>query len=175
MHSKAKHIVCAFRLPGEEFYQLQSGADNREHGAACHILNLLEMNEIYHRVIFVARYYGGECLGPARFTAYGDATTSAIVRSSYNSVTKKNQAISITKWPRKDERSIQQTTTSPSGRPPMGRGLPSTSQRGSPTTSPIIKGRHSPYQRGNPNKSRILRNSNWASGICNLQQANYVS
>ena len=90
-HPHALHVSCAYTLPGSDVANSSDFEDNLEPGAGRILWQLLTGNGIVHRAIYVARYYGGKKLGPTRFHSYREAAISAIARSSYNSIIKKNQ------------------------------------------------------------------------------------
>ena len=94
-HSDARHIICAYRLPGRNFAILQDFVDDDEHKAGKTLLDLLKKADIFNRAVFVVRYYGGAHLGPARFEAILEAARTAILKDPYNYVSKCNQ----TPWP----------------------------------------------------------------------------
>ena len=96
LHGSARHISCAWRLPGANWPVLQDFQDNEEFGAGRHLLTMLQKAEIYNRAVFVVRYYGGTHLGPSRFNAFVEAAQSAITHDPYNYITKENQ----TPWPK---------------------------------------------------------------------------
>ena len=86
----ALHVSCAYYLPGPNVARNCDFVDDLESGTGRTLTDLLYSHNIVHRAIFVARYYGGKQLGPSRFTSYKEAAISAISRSSYNSITKRN-------------------------------------------------------------------------------------
>ena len=90
-HPGALHIVCTYHIPGPGIAHNSDFVDNKEHGAGRAIHKLMTDSNITYRAIYAIRYYGGSHLGPSRFDSYREATTSAIARSSYNSVVKRNQ------------------------------------------------------------------------------------
>ena len=90
IHSDARHIVCAYRIPGRNFAALQDCVDDDEHSAGDTLLSLLCDAQIFNRAVFVVRYYGGEHLGPGRFQAFTEAVQSAITHDPYNHITKGN-------------------------------------------------------------------------------------
>ena len=65
----AKHIVCAYYLPGVAF-QNADFHDDGEPGSGRILLDLLTRNNLEGWVIFVARKYGGIKLGADRFKMY---------------------------------------------------------------------------------------------------------
>ena len=70
----ARHIVCAYWLEGECFYQNKDFHDDDEAGAGKHILEYMLKNGLKNRVIFVSRKYGGVRMGPERFMCYLDVS-----------------------------------------------------------------------------------------------------
>ena len=92
----ARHIVCAYRLPGKNFAAMSDFVDDGEHGMGQTLLKMLCDAQIFNRAVFVIRYYGGEHLGPSRYQAYLDAAQSAIIHDPYNHICKINQ----TPWPK---------------------------------------------------------------------------
>ena len=88
---EARHVMCAFRLPGRNFHTLQDYMDDEEHGGGRAILRLLEKSDIKNCAVFVARVYHGEHIGKKRFEGIVSAAKSAISRSSYNEVTREHQ------------------------------------------------------------------------------------
>ena len=91
-----RDIVCAYQIPGQNWPALQDYQDDDEHGAGRHLLNMLLNADIFNRVVFLVRYYGGEHLGPSRFQAYTEAAQSAITHDPYNHISKETQ----TPWPK---------------------------------------------------------------------------
>ena len=96
IHGDARHIMCAYRLPGRNFALLQDYCDDQEHFSGRALLKMLKDADIYNRAVFVVRYYGGEHLGPSRHQAIVEAAQSAITHHPYNHITKENQ----TPWPK---------------------------------------------------------------------------
>ena len=91
LNASALHISVGYRLPGVDFVHLRGYEDNNEYGAGRVIFQMLENYDIYHRAIFVVRYYGNHHVGPIRFQLITAAGKSAITRSSYNSILKIHQ------------------------------------------------------------------------------------
>ena len=85
-NGKARHIVCAYRLPHKNFALYSDFEDDDEHGAGKHLLDILENAGIYNRAIYVVRFFGGEELGSARFEAYKEAASNAILHHPQNTV-----------------------------------------------------------------------------------------
>ena len=90
-HPNALHMVCAYNLPGSHITYDKDYQENGETGAGKHLLQLLTNHNILHHAVYVAHYYGGERVGPTHFQTYIEAASSAIQRSSYNSIVHKNQ------------------------------------------------------------------------------------
>lgn len=75
---EATHVMCAYKLPGVDFALVQGGIDDGEHGASRTLLNLLLKNMVENRALYVVRYYGGQHIGPIRFTAIENTAQSAL-------------------------------------------------------------------------------------------------
>lgn len=67
LEPEATHVMCAYRLPGLDFINLQSFLDDGEHGAGRLMLDMLYEERSFERAVFVVRYYGGVHLGAQRF------------------------------------------------------------------------------------------------------------
>ena len=55
-HGDARHIICAYWLPGNNYTVLQDYVNDEEFKAGKKLLNLLKAAEIYNRAVFVVRY-----------------------------------------------------------------------------------------------------------------------
>ena len=62
---KAKHVICAYYLPGEDTLSCRGYCDDGEHGAGSKLLKLLIENDLQNWVVFVTRVYGNK-LGSSR-------------------------------------------------------------------------------------------------------------
>ena len=79
-HPYARHIVCAYSIPGEEKHYTNDFCDDEEPGAGRTLLQLLNQYEISERVIFVTRVYGGQKMSSDRFECYKQAGKLAIMQ-----------------------------------------------------------------------------------------------
>ena len=86
-HAAARHVCCAYRLPGTEVAYLQDYVDDDEPGVGRVLLELLKDIDAFNRVIFVARHYPGDHVGDARFLAFKQAALSAIIKAPTNRIT----------------------------------------------------------------------------------------
>ena len=86
-HADARHICCAYRLPGNDIATLQDYVDDDEPGGGRKLLEILKEMDSFHRVIFVARYYDGTHLGMDRFQYMKNAALSAIIKAPRNKYT----------------------------------------------------------------------------------------
>ena len=77
----ARHIVCSYSLPSDEWYNHNDYCDDGEPGAGRYILRILQQNSLQGRVVFVNRYYGGVKMGTDRFACYANATLSVLEKS----------------------------------------------------------------------------------------------
>ena len=89
----ARHIVCAYKLPDQPAYNHNGYCDDGEPGAGDALLQLLSVNQLDNRVIFVARKYGGIRMGAERFQCYLHAAKSVIEEHPYNTVLKTKQQV----------------------------------------------------------------------------------
>ena len=87
----ARHVICAFSLPGRAFHILRDSQDDSEHGLGAQLLNLLEFSNIENRAIYVARYYDGHHIGAKRYDAILDAARDVLLANSYNDILDKHQ------------------------------------------------------------------------------------
>ena len=93
IHTDARHIICACRIPGRDFHTCQDFIDDDEHGGGAYLLDLLVTAEIQNRLILVVCRYNGEHIGDKHFSLMFDAVKSAVDRSPINEITKKNDCI----------------------------------------------------------------------------------
>ena len=90
-HSDARHICCAYRLPGPEVARNQDYIDDGEWGGGRSLLEYLCDLNIFNRAIFVVRKYKGEHIGTVRFDRMKQAAGSAIAKSTRNVITGKEE------------------------------------------------------------------------------------
>ena len=93
MQPAARHIVCAYFLPGPEKHYNLDYCDDGEYGAGRHLMEYLSQNNLCNRVVFVSRKYGGVRMGADRFVCYRAAAELAIEADKWNSVAQVKQAI----------------------------------------------------------------------------------
>ena len=53
LHGDARHIVCAYRLPGKNFAILQDYQDDNETNAGAELLKMLDEAQIFNRAVYV--------------------------------------------------------------------------------------------------------------------------
>ena len=82
----ARHIICAFKIPGPVAPEFQDYEDNDEHNAGRVLLDYLLETEIENRAIFVARFYEGKHIGSKSFDYILDAAKWAMNCKPYNRV-----------------------------------------------------------------------------------------
>ena len=154
----ALHVICIYFLPGQDSARCQDFCEDGETGAGNQLLDLMTENNLVHRALYIARYYGGKHLGPSRFQSYKEAMSSAISRSSYNSIIKKNQfpLKPKSKYPRKDTPQQQQdpkamnyTTNQPRQSPGYASAASPMPYNGIHTASPIGSPNIEDYQNTN--------------------------
>ena len=91
LNSSARHVVAAWRLPGENYAVLQDFHDHDEHGMGDKLLQLMGDSLMFNKAIFVARFYDGTHIGVKRIGAFMDAARSAIINSPMNNILGKHQ------------------------------------------------------------------------------------
>ena len=92
MEPSARHIVCAYWIRGDTFYN-QDSCDDGEPSAGRTILNFLLKHKFENRVVFVARKYGGVRMGVNRFECYKEAAKLALHAQPWNDILKVHQSI----------------------------------------------------------------------------------
>ena len=71
-HAEAKHIVCAWNIPGPRPYESVDCCDDNDHGVGYNIQKLMMQSNITHRVIYVVRNMGKK-LNEKRIPSYVSA------------------------------------------------------------------------------------------------------
>ena len=90
-HAQARHVVCAYYLPGAEKHYCQDFEDDEEHGAGRTLLASMVENELDSKAVFVIRVCGREKLGNERFKGYLEAVQSLINSNPTNKCNGKHQ------------------------------------------------------------------------------------
>ena len=99
-HPTARHIVCAYWLENvTEPHHAKGFCDDGEPGAGRRLMELLTLNNIKDKVVFVTRKYGGIRMGADRFECYIQAIKSVIQQHPYNDKVGQNQQITVDKPP----------------------------------------------------------------------------
>ena len=88
----ARHVVCAWNIPGANRHVCEDYQDDDEHSAGQALLDLLIKNGITHRAIFVARYVGDK-LNRMRLLQYAKAAQAVVHISMLNPLCNKAQQI----------------------------------------------------------------------------------
>ena len=99
-HADARHIVCAYSIPGTDLHHCNDYYDDEEVGTGKFLLKLLLDNHITSRVIFVVRYCYGQKVGMVRHNRFLEAATNAVNANPYNKFIAGDQQI----MPRTDTR-----------------------------------------------------------------------
>ena len=86
LHPKARHIICAYNIPGDKFYENCDGCDDQEFGATRSILKEMREKNIGCRAFYVVRYCGKEKLNARRFECYLEAAKLALAKSPSNTI-----------------------------------------------------------------------------------------
>ena len=91
LNTEVQHVLCAYSVPGRNFYLNKDCVDDDEHSVSESILNMLVESEIENRAVFVARYYDGTHIGEKCVEAILRAARSAIVLNPFNFIVDKHQ------------------------------------------------------------------------------------
>ena len=91
-HAEARHIICAWNIPGLRKYESADGCDDQDNGASIPIVQLLTDNQIESRVIFVVRNCGKK-LNAERNSCYVQVAKALISEFPLNPVTNTRQQI----------------------------------------------------------------------------------
>ena len=89
-HAEARHIVCAWRVPGIDVHEANDGCDDDDHGISSAILEWMKTQQITHRVLFVVRNCG-EKLKNDRIPMYIQACERVVSEYPENKLLKKHQ------------------------------------------------------------------------------------
>ena len=91
-HAEARHIVCAWNIPGMREYESADWCDDGEAGAGEAILKIMLENNISSRAIFVVRNCKGK-LYQDRIPQYVKAAIEAVAKHPFNQMTNSQQKI----------------------------------------------------------------------------------
>ena len=81
IYADARHVVCAYILPGtQEFYD-RDCCDDQETAAGRALLTWMKNNKLEARAAFVVRYCGPEKIGTQRFSKYIEVATAAMEKA----------------------------------------------------------------------------------------------
>ena len=94
-HPSARHIMCAYNLPGLPDHEMKDYQDDEEVGGGRALLELLVNNNIECRAVFVARYCKEEKLGASRFLSIQMAAIHAINNDAENPFTRTLQKVDV--------------------------------------------------------------------------------
>ena len=88
LHPPARHIMCAYILPGPETerHHLNDSCDDGEAGAGAYLLKVMEESGISHKAFFIVRYCGNEKLGGDRLRKYADAADGLLTQKPLNKI-----------------------------------------------------------------------------------------
>ena len=92
-NARARHVVCAYSIPGDPAFLNNDSCDDDDHGAGKSILEAMQQSGISQKAIFVVRYCSKIKLGSERFECYVQAAKSVLEDHPYNKMAKINQKI----------------------------------------------------------------------------------
>ena len=91
-HADARHIVCAWNIPGIRRYECIDYCDDADHGCGAVISKVMTDNKITHRVIFIVRKCGMK-LNQDRFSTYTEVAYKLLEKYPMNHLTGKSQTV----------------------------------------------------------------------------------
>ena len=97
LYPDARHIVCAYVLPGVDKYYCEDFCDDEEYNGGRTLLRILQVNNIVHRAVYVVQFYNGKKIGERRFECMKQAVQQAVAKTLVNPFTHKVQRIELSK------------------------------------------------------------------------------
>ena len=91
-HAEARHIICAYSVPGAEVLECSDHCDDEDHGVSKAVLDILLENNISHRAVFIVRNVGDK-LHDERISTYAAAAKAILSTHTWNSKTQSDQKI----------------------------------------------------------------------------------
>ena len=85
-YPKARHIICAYYIRGDDHLHNKGYCDDGEHAAGTRLLQILINNNFICRAVFVVRYYSGKKIGKDRFSCIEKALFSCLETYPWNNV-----------------------------------------------------------------------------------------
>ena len=94
IHTKAKHIVCAYHLPGPDAQKHinSDSCDDNEYGVGAFLLKEMIKSDLFNKAIYIIRYSGQQKLEQNRMEAYLQAAKGLLKQKPYNEILGKKQA-----------------------------------------------------------------------------------
>ena len=93
LYPDARHIVCAYSLPGVDKYYCEDFCDDEEYNGGRTLLRLLLDSNISNRAVFVTHFYSGRKIGAKRYECLKSVVQQAVDKTATNPYTKKVQRI----------------------------------------------------------------------------------
>ena len=124
-HAGARHIICAYVIPGLNHAQCMDHCDDEDYGASYPILQMMIENDITHRAIFIVRKCGKK-LRQERNKIYNRVAVGTLNRTVVNKFTRTQQRLEnqAAAQPEPQPSSYAAAVTSPpkQAQPPPKRG-----------------------------------------------------
>ena len=93
MFARARHVICAYYIPGAEKHFCQDYVDDDDIGMARHVLEILQRSNIHHKVLFIVRFTGKQKIGAKRIEGYTKAAEQILKQNGYNTLLQQQQPI----------------------------------------------------------------------------------
>ena len=91
-HADARHIICAWNLPGSRPYEATDCCDDEDYGSARPILDLMVKGQVKMQAIFVVRNCGDKLYGEG-FNMYKEAACRVMEKYPKNDIAKEEQKL----------------------------------------------------------------------------------
>ena len=92
LNARARHIVCAYSLPGPQRQKMIDYEDDMEHGAGRTVLTAMLENDVSHKAFYIARFCGQVKLGKKRLEGYLQAAENVLQSNPTNLLLDKEQS-----------------------------------------------------------------------------------
>ena len=92
-NARARHIICAYRLPGTPDFIYNDSCDDDDFGMGRVILDLMKQSKITNKAIFIVRHCSKIKMGSERAICYKKAAENVMIDYPYNELLNVNQTV----------------------------------------------------------------------------------
>ena len=94
-YPEARHIICAYSIPGKEKHYVQDFCDDGDSGCGCSLFAAMKRSNLQNRVFFVTRHSSRNKIGSKCFAAVTKAAESALNKNLRNDYTNEEESFLI--------------------------------------------------------------------------------